>query len=92
MDRFVYLKQGLAVLLTFIGVKMLLSPVVHLPVVVSLAVIVLVVGGAVGASLWRDRTRRRAEAGEPPAQAGPSRAEAEQSRAQAGARSQPVAK
>ena len=59
MDRFVYLKQGLAVLLTFIGVKMLISPVLHLPVVVSLAVIVLVVGGAVGASLWRERTRPR---------------------------------
>ena len=92
MDRFVYLKQGLAVLLTFIGVKMLLSPVVHLPVAVSLAVIVLVVGGAVGASLWRDRTRRRAEADGPPAQAEPSQAQAEPSRAQAEARSQPVAK
>jgi tellurite resistance protein TerC len=72
MDRFVYLKQGLAVLLTFIGVKMLLSPVLHLPVVVSLAVIVAVVGGAVAASLWRDRRDRRdrtrpQEAGGPPA-------------------------
>jgi tellurite resistance protein TerC len=59
MDRFVYLKQGLAVLLTFIGVKMLLGPVVHLPVAVSLAVILVVVGGAVAASLWRDRTSTR---------------------------------
>jgi tellurite resistance protein TerC len=69
MDRFVYLKQGLAVLLTFIGVKMLLSPVLHLPVVVSLAVIVAVVGGAVGASRWRDRRDRTPpqEAGRPPA-------------------------
>jgi tellurite resistance protein TerC len=58
MDRFVYLKQGLAVLLTFIGLKMLLSPVLHLSVVVSLAVIVLVIGGAVAASLWRDRLGR----------------------------------
>ena len=46
-------------LLTFIGAKMLLSPVLHLPVTVSLAVIVAVVGGAVGASLWRDRRDRR---------------------------------
>jgi tellurite resistance protein TerC len=59
MDRFVYLKQGLAVLLTFIGLKMLVSPVLHLPVLVSLAVIVAVVGGAVGASLWRDRRDHR---------------------------------
>jgi TerC family integral membrane protein len=84
MDRFVYLKQGLAVLLTFIGVKMLLSPVVHLPVVVSLAVIVVVVGGAVGASLWRDRTQSRtqAPAGEPQAEAEKGRPRADaQSRA-----------
>jgi predicted tellurium resistance membrane protein TerC len=39
----------------FIGVKMLISPIVHLPVTVSLAVIVAVVGAAVGASLWRER-------------------------------------
>src|SRR5260370_1192425 len=42
MDRFAYLKQGIALLLVFIGVKMLLSPVVHLPLWVSLAVIVAV--------------------------------------------------
>ena len=59
MDRFRYLKQGLAVLLVFIGVKMLVSGVVHVPVTVSLAVIAVVVGGAVGASLWRDRTHPR---------------------------------
>lgn len=59
MDRFRYLKQGLAVLLVFIGVKMLASAFVHVPVTVSLAVIALVVGGAVAASLWRDRARPR---------------------------------
>jgi tellurite resistance protein TerC len=56
VDRFAYLKQGIAVLLVFIGVKMLISPLVHLPVWTSLAVIVAVVGGAVAASLWRDRS------------------------------------
>ena len=59
MDRFRYLKQGLAVLLVFIGVKMLVSGVVHVPVTVSLAVMAAVVAGAVGASLWRDRTHPR---------------------------------
>jgi hypothetical protein len=39
------------------AVKTLVSPLVHLPVSVSLAVIVVVVGGAVAASLWRDRSR-----------------------------------
>jgi tellurite resistance protein TerC len=57
MSRFRYLRHGLAVLLVFIGVKMLISPVVHLPVTVSLAVIVGVVGAAVAASLWRERAQ-----------------------------------
>jgi TerC family integral membrane protein len=57
MDRFAYLKPGIAILLVFIGVKMLLYDVVHMPVWVSLAVIAAVAGGAVTASLWRDRTR-----------------------------------
>ena len=59
VDRFAYLKQGIAVLLVFIGVKMLISPFVHLPVWMSLAAIVVVVVGAVAASLWRDRSRPR---------------------------------
>jgi tellurite resistance protein TerC len=59
VDRFAYLKQGIAVLLLFIGTKMLISPLVHLPVWVSLAAIVVVVGGAVAASLWRNRNRNR---------------------------------
>jgi tellurite resistance protein TerC len=59
MSRFRYLKQGLAVLLVFIGVKMLVAQLVHLPVTVSLAVIVGVVGTAVAASLWRDRADGR---------------------------------
>ena len=58
VDRFSCLKQGIALLLVFIGVNMLISPLIHLPVSVSLAVIVVVVvGGAVAASLWRDRSR-----------------------------------
>jgi TerC family integral membrane protein len=64
MNRFRYLKQGLAVLLVFIGVKMLIAPVVHLPVTVSLAVIVGVVGAAAGASLWRERRDRARGPGE----------------------------
>jgi tellurite resistance protein TerC len=57
-DRFVYLKPGIALLLVFIGVKMLLYDVVHMPVWVSLVVIAAVAAGAVGASLWRERRRR----------------------------------
>jgi tellurite resistance protein TerC len=58
-DRFVYLKPGIALLLVFIGVKMLLYDVVHMPIWVSLAVIGAVGAGAIGASLWHDRRLRR---------------------------------
>ncbi|HEX4083225.1 MAG TPA: TerC/Alx family metal homeostasis membrane protein [Acidimicrobiales bacterium] len=55
MDRFEYLKYGLAVLLVLIGVKMLITPLVHLSVAVTLVTIVVVIGAAVGVSLWRSR-------------------------------------
>ena len=57
VDRFTFLKQGIAVLLVFIGAKMLLDPLIHVPVTVSLAVIAVVVGTAVVASWLRDRRR-----------------------------------
>jgi tellurite resistance protein TerC len=44
MDRFVYLSQGLAVILGVIGVKMLLIDVWHVPIWVSLGLIVLILG------------------------------------------------
>ena len=59
-DRFKYLDLGLAVILVFVGVKFLLTEVVEIGVVVSLAVIVLVMGGAIGASLLRSRRREAA--------------------------------
>jgi tellurite resistance protein TerC len=55
MDRFCYLRQAIAVLLVFIGVKMLLEDVVYLPVTMSLALIVVVAGGAVALSVLRDK-------------------------------------
>ena len=57
IDRFVYLKAGLAAVLVFVGVKMLLLDVWHVPIGLSLAVIATLIGTAVGASLWRTRTR-----------------------------------
>jgi tellurite resistance protein TerC len=68
-DRFVYLKPGIALLLVFIGVKMLLYDVVHMPVWVSLVVIAAVAGGAIAASLWRDRRRARSRPEPEPAAA-----------------------
>jgi tellurite resistance protein TerC len=53
MDRFVYLSYGLAVILAFIGVKMLLIDVWHPPIWLSLAVIVGVLLVTVLVSLRR---------------------------------------
>jgi tellurite resistance protein TerC len=53
VGKFRYLKPSLAVLLAFVGVKMLLSDVVHLPIGVSLGVIVGILGVGVAASMLR---------------------------------------
>jgi tellurite resistance protein TerC len=57
LDRFHYLNYGLAVILAFVGAKMLLSDVWHMPMWLSLAVIVGCLAGAVGASLIRPAER-----------------------------------
>jgi tellurite resistance protein TerC len=51
LDRFRYLKPGVALILVFVGVKMLVGEWVHLPTVVSLAVVVVVLSFSVAASL-----------------------------------------
>jgi tellurite resistance protein TerC len=55
LQRFEYLSWGLAIVLGFVGVKMLLSNVIHIPIYVSLGVIVVAVGGAILVSLWMTR-------------------------------------
>ncbi len=57
LRRFVYLRHGLAVVLAFIGVKMLVSECCHIPIAVSLAVVSGVLGIAVVASLWKTHDR-----------------------------------
>jgi tellurite resistance protein TerC len=55
IDKFHYLKLGLAVILSYVGVKMVLADVYPLPTFLSLAVIALVLAGAIVASLLRAR-------------------------------------
>ena len=52
-DRFHLLPYGLALVLAFIGSKMLLIDVVKIPVLVSLGVVVAIIGATVVASLLR---------------------------------------
>jgi len=56
VDKFVYLKLGLSLVLIFIGGKMLLDPFVHLPIVAALAVVGAVLGASILASLRWPRT------------------------------------
>ena len=60
MDRFAYLKPGVALILVFVGGKMALSAWLHVPILVSLGVIILMLAGAVVLSLAR--TAREAKA------------------------------
>ena len=51
VHRFVYLKYGLAAVLVFVGAKMILVDVYKLPVTVSLAVVGILIGASIAASL-----------------------------------------
>jgi tellurite resistance protein TerC len=55
MDRFIHLRSALALVLVFIGGKMLAAPWVHVPQWASLAVVALMLGGAVALSSWTRR-------------------------------------
>jgi tellurite resistance protein TerC len=59
LDRFVYLKVGLAALLTFAGVKILVGLVdLEIPIVLSLTVIVAILGTSIAASLVATHPRK----------------------------------
>jgi tellurite resistance protein TerC len=60
MDRFHYLKTGLALVLTFVGMKMLIVGVYKLPIGVSLGVIAALLVTSVAASLLRPLDKPRA--------------------------------
>lgn len=61
LDQFHYLKPGVALILVFVGIKMVISGWVHLPILLSLGVIVGTLAAAVGLSILK--TRREAAIG-----------------------------
>jgi tellurite resistance protein TerC len=61
VHKFVYLKPALAIILTFIGAKMLLADVYHVPTAVSLGVVGLVLLAAIGLSLFVKQHRPETE-------------------------------
>jgi tellurite resistance protein TerC len=53
MDKFHYLKPGVALILVFVGIKMVAAKWVHLPIAASLGVIGGILVGSVLLSLWK---------------------------------------
>jgi tellurite resistance protein TerC len=62
VHKFVYLKPALAIILSFIGAKMLLADFYRIPTAASFVVVGLVLLAATGLSLLVNRQRRRATA------------------------------
>ena len=60
VGRFVYLKYGLAAVLVFVGAKMMLVDVFKIPVALSLAVVAVLIGGSIVASLRATAPEQRA--------------------------------
>lgn len=56
-DRFHLLKYGLAMVLIFIGTKMLIEPWYHVPVQASLAIVAVLIGASVITSLIATRNQ-----------------------------------
>ena len=54
-SKFDYLQQGIAIVLVFIGVKMLVADWVHIPVWISLLVIIFCISGSILYSIYHQR-------------------------------------
>ncbi|MFA5011215.1 MAG: TerC family protein [Ignavibacteria bacterium] len=55
MDKFHYLKVGLSIILVFIGIKMLIASVFHIPTSTSLIVIIIILTISIIASMVRNK-------------------------------------
>jgi tellurite resistance protein TerC len=62
MHRFVHLKTGLALVLAFVGTKMLVADIFPIPIAASLAVVALLIGGAIALSLLTSAPERPPDA------------------------------
>lgn len=62
MDRFIYLRTGLALVLGFVGIKMILADYLPLPRALSLGVIALILAVTIAASMLKTKGRGATEA------------------------------
>ena len=59
VDLFIYLKYGVAIILFFVGVKMLLSEFIHIPTNISLGVIIFLLAGSIILSLVHKKFKKK---------------------------------
>jgi tellurite resistance protein TerC len=62
MDRFIYLRTGLALVLAFVGIKMIIADYLPIPRSLSLGIIVLILAVTIGISMLKTQKRGAAEA------------------------------
>jgi tellurite resistance protein TerC len=63
LDKFHYLKPGVALVLVFVGIKMVASRYVHLPIQLSLGIIIGTLTLAILLSIWRAKREAAHNAG-----------------------------
>jgi tellurite resistance protein TerC len=61
MDRFVYLRTGLAFVLGFVGLKMIVAKYFPVPTPISLGIIVIILAVTIGISVLKTQKRVAAE-------------------------------
>ena len=61
MDRFIYLRTGLALVLAFVGIKMIVADYFPVPRSLALAVIALILGITIALSMFKTQNRVAAE-------------------------------
>ena len=57
MDRFIYLRTGLAFVLAFVGIKMMIADYLPVPRVLALGIIALILGITIALSMFKTRNR-----------------------------------
>jgi tellurite resistance protein TerC len=62
MNRFIYLRTGLAIVLAFVGIKMIVADYLPIPRVLSLGVIALILGVTIAISMCKTQNQATAEA------------------------------
>src|SRR5437667_297765 len=61
MNRFIYLKMGLSIILAFVGLKMIFSHLYPIPNYLSLLVVVVILAATIGISMVVTKNRASAD-------------------------------